>query len=122
MRDLRSVEKSYSVLFPEAIHIWPGWTPQRRQLLGQAHSYLSQVEPLLGNNADERRELARAWFLVGNVEGDRHSPSLKDYASAQKSYQESERLLKSIVARDSSDDASQRLLQDVRMAARSAGD
>jgi hypothetical protein len=120
MNDLRSVEHSYSVLFPEAIHIWPGWTPQRHRLIDQAHEYLTQAEPLVANNTEATRELARAWFLVGNVEGDRHAPSLKDYTAAAKSFAQAQRLLSALLARNPSDEESRKLFEQVNSAADSA--
>ena len=114
------MERSYGALFPEAIHIWPGWTPQRRELVDQAQSYLYRAEPLVANNPEALRELAHAWFLVGNVEGNRNSASLKDFPAAEKSYRESERLLEALLEGNPSDGASQQLLREVRAAAESA--
>jgi non-specific serine/threonine protein kinase/serine/threonine-protein kinase len=117
MQDLRNVAGSYEVLFPEAIHVWPGSTPARRGLLNQAHSYLTDAgqlidrEPMNDDGVTDRRELARAWYLVGNVEGSRTAPSLKNYTEAAHSYEEAEKILSQLPDQESAN-----LLQQVRSA------
>ena len=117
MQDLRNVAGSYEVLFPEALHVWPGSTPARQGLINDAHSYLNAAgqlidrEPLDDDGVTDRRELARAWYLVGNVEGSKISPSLKNYTEAAHSYEEAEKILS-----DLPDEDSVNLLQQVKSA------
>ena len=113
MQDLRGLEDAYRVSFPEAIHIWPGLNPRRKDLLDQAHVYLREAEPLVAGDLQARRELARAWLLVGDVEGDPHAPNLHDRAGAAESYRESARLLGEVLQGNSGDTTARELADRV---------
>ncbi len=113
MRDLRELEESYRVRFPEALHILPGPTPSRLGLVDDAQNYLNEAEPLVANDRTARRELAFAWLLVGDVQGNAHAPSLRDEPAAARSYRESARILQELLQESPRDEMSRQLLDRV---------
>jgi eukaryotic-like serine/threonine-protein kinase len=85
--------EAYKTRLPEAVRIWPGMTRERRDLISNADRNLRQAEPLVDDDAEGTKQLARAWLWLANVQGNPHTINLHDRAGAAASIDQAKRLL-----------------------------
>ena len=115
LMDVRELGEAYRVWFAEAVRLWPGMTPNRRDLLDQAGLYLQQAEQIASSDS-AREQLALAWLWIAKIEGDPKSPNLHEGKEAAFSIREAER----VIEKDSSAPG-QKLLRSIRNTAKLIG-
>jgi hypothetical protein len=91
--DVNELSEAYRVPFSESVRLWPGMTPERRNLLDQAGIYLQQAEAIVAEDQAAREELAVAWLWIAKIQGDPRVPNLEDKNGAATSINEARRVL-----------------------------
>lgn len=94
LRDVNDLAQAYRTSLSEAVRLWPGMTPKRRELLDSADRYLRQAEPLVAQDPQGQAQLANAWLWLANLQGNPQTVNLHDHAGAQSSISEAESLLR----------------------------
>jgi serine/threonine protein kinase len=93
LRDVSNLAEAYRTSFKDAVRLWPGMTPERRDMLDHADRYLHQAEPFVGQDPKATAQLANAWLWLANIQGNPKAVNLEDRTGAAASIHEAERLL-----------------------------
>jgi serine/threonine protein kinase len=90
--EIRDLAGAYHTSLSESVRLWPGMTPERRELVDRTTQILLQAEPLLTPDRALREQLAFAWLWLADVRGNPDEPNLHDHAGAIESIHHSQRL------------------------------
>jgi serine/threonine protein kinase len=93
LRDVNNLAQAYRTSFTQAVRLWPGMTPERRDMLDHTDRYLRQAEPFVGQDSQGAAELANAWLSLANIQGNPKAVNLQDRVGATASIHEANRLL-----------------------------
>ena len=94
--DLHRLANSVVFELHDAIEKLPGSTHARALLVSRALQYLDRLAAEAGNDLDLKRDLARAYRKVADVQGQPGEANLGDTASALKNYEKSASLLEAL--------------------------
>ena len=94
LRGVKQLADTYQTSFREAVRLWPGMTPKRRDLLDHDDRYLRDLEPLASQDPKAAEQLARAWLWLANLQGNPQTINLQDRTGAVASIHEADSLLK----------------------------
>jgi non-specific serine/threonine protein kinase/serine/threonine-protein kinase len=85
--DVRKLANSFLFEFSPLIENLPGSTPARKLLVERALEYLDNLSQEMDDDFELRRELAKAYEKVGDVQGNPYNPNLGDIKGALESYE-----------------------------------
>jgi hypothetical protein len=111
LRDVNDLAQAYRTSFSQAVRLWPGMTPERRDMLDHADRYLHQSEPFVIQDPKAAAQLANAWLWLANIQGNPKAVNLHDRLGAAASIHEAQRLL------EKSAEAPNDLIQRIKSAA-----
>ena len=100
--DVRALAHTFLFDFHDSIRHLPGSTPARRLLVTSALDYLQRLERETGGDVGLRRELARAYIQVGDVQGQPNTGNLGDTRGALGSYRRAVALARALPDDDAS--------------------
>ena len=101
--DVRSLANSFLFEFSPIIENLPGSTPARELLVRRALEYLDNLSQEAGADAELRRELAKAYEKVGDVQGNPYNPNLGDIKGALESYEKAHVIRRQLLDEEPSD-------------------
>jgi len=105
--DVRVLANSFLFEFHDAIENLPGSTPARELVVKRALEYLNSLAQEAGSDSGLQRELAAAYFKVGDVQGRPNYANLGNFAGALESHRKSLALRSALAAEQPNDAAIQ---------------
>ena len=96
--DVRQIANAMIFKIDSAVQPLPGSTPLRRQIVGEALTYLERLRSDPNRDDGLSLEMARAYHRVGDVQGNQSVPNLGDREAALDSYRRATELLRPITA------------------------
>src|SRR5207344_1278950 len=94
--DVRQIANAMIFKIDSAVQPLPGSTPLRRQIVGEALTYLERLRSDPNRDDGLSLEMARAYHRVGDVQGNQSVPNLGDRDAAMDSYRRAIELLTTI--------------------------
>jgi len=108
--DVRQLAHAVLFDYHDAIKDLAGSTPIQERLVRDGLRYLDTLALEARGDRSLQRELAAAYYRVGDVQGGSRTANLGDTKGALESYGKAERILETLVAADSTDEPSRRAL------------
>jgi serine/threonine protein kinase len=105
--DVRVLANSFLFEFHDAIENLPGSTPARELVVKRALEYLNSLAQEAGNDPGLQRELAAAYFKVGDVQGRPNYANLGNFSGALESHRKSLALRQTLASAGPQDAAQQ---------------
>jgi tetratricopeptide (TPR) repeat protein len=99
-QDVRALARTFLFEFDPLIRRLPGSAPARKLLVAKGLEYLDSLARESQTDADLLRELASAYLVIGDVQGDVASTNLGDFEGALGSYRKAEALLGALLKAD----------------------
>ena len=98
--EVRELANNVIFKYHDAIAALPGATAAREMLVTDALKYLDNLSNETEGNTELQRELAAAYFKLGDVQGKQYEANIGDTAGAVESYKKAVALLESVVEND----------------------
>jgi serine/threonine protein kinase len=98
--EVRQLANNVIFKYHDAIAVLPGATATREMLVKDALRYLDNLSTEAEGNTELQRELAAAYFKLGDVQGKQYEANLGDTAGAADSYRKAASLLEAVAAAD----------------------
>ncbi len=98
--EVRELANNVIFKYHDAIAALPGATATREMLVSDALKYLDNLSSEAEDNTELQRELAAAYFKLGDVQGKQYEANIGDTAGAVKSYKKAAALLESVIQKE----------------------
>jgi non-specific serine/threonine protein kinase/serine/threonine-protein kinase len=103
--DVRALANSLAFEVHDAIQFLPGTTAARQLIVKRALEYVDRLAAENPRDLDLRRELAAAYYRLGDVQGNPIRPNLGDLEGALASYQKALALMEGVTSEDGNNPA-----------------